>query len=112
MYYAGNSGRCRRRSRRSTARTPFVNRERRSEFVRYSFSKYVIGRIGELLISQLCTNLCVVPSGRGLTSKTDDEAVDSALGLGELAQLTINNDVENSYDVSVLREITNIRGSV
>lgn len=47
----------------------------------------------------MSTNFLIVSSGRGLTSKSDDDAVDSALGLGELAQLTINNDVENSYDV-------------
>ena len=35
----------------------------------------------------------------GLTS-SDDEGVDGHLGLGELAQLTVNNEAEVSYDVS------------
>jgi striatin 1/3/4 len=32
---------------------------------------------------------------------SDDEGVDGHLGLGELAQLTVNNEAEVSYDVSV-----------
>ena len=43
----------------------------------------------------------------GLTTSSggssDDESVDGHLGLGELAQLTVNNEAEVSYDVSVLR---------
>lgn len=35
----------------------------------------------------------------GLTS-SDDEGIDGHLGLGELAQLTVNNEAEVSYDVS------------
>jgi len=31
---------------------------------------------------------------------SDDEGVDGHLGLGELAQLTVNNEAEVSYDVS------------
>lgn len=42
----------------------------------------------------------VVTPGRGITSSNEDEGVDSTFALGELAQLTVNNDVENSYDVS------------
>ena len=38
----------------------------------------------------------------GLTSSSDDEGVDGHLGLGELAQLTVNNEAEVSYDVSRL----------
>lgn len=30
----------------------------------------------------------------------DEEGLDSSLGLGELAQLTVNNDAEVAYDVS------------
>lgn len=40
-----------------------------------------------------------VTPGRGIASSNEDEGVDSAFALGELAQLTVNNDVENSYDV-------------
>lgn len=29
----------------------------------------------------------------------DDEGLDSSLGLGELAQLTVNNEAEAAYDV-------------
>lgn len=39
-------------------------------------------------------------TGRSLSTNNEDEAVDSTFALGELAQLTVNNDVENSYDVS------------
>lgn len=35
----------------------------------------------------------------GLAS-SDDEGVDGHLGLGELAQLTVNNEAEVSYDVN------------
>ncbi|EFX86240.1 hypothetical protein DAPPUDRAFT_208467 [Daphnia pulex] len=34
----------------------------------------------------------------------DDEGVDGHLGLGELAQLTVNNEAEVSYDISVNKE--------
>lgn len=39
----------------------------------------------------------------GLTglASSDDEGVDGHLGLGELAQLTVNNEAEVSYDVSL-----------
>jgi striatin 1/3/4 len=30
----------------------------------------------------------------------DEEVLDSTLGLGELAQLTVNNEAEAAYDVS------------
>ena len=40
-----------------------------------------------------------VSPGKGITPSNEDEGVDSAFALGELAQLTVNNDVENSYDV-------------
>ena len=36
----------------------------------------------------------------GLGIASDDEGVDGHLGLGELAQLTVNNEAEVSYDVS------------
>lgn len=35
-----------------------------------------------------------------IAASNEEEGVDSAFALGELAQLTVNNDVENSYDVS------------
>lgn len=34
----------------------------------------------------------------------DDENIDSALGLGELAQLTVNNDAETTYDLASSKE--------
>lgn len=34
----------------------------------------------------------------------DDENIDSGLGLGELAQLTVNNDAETSYDIASNKE--------
>ena len=34
-----------------------------------------------------------------------DEALDSELGLGELAQLTVNNEAESTYDVSSVSDI-------
>nr|CAI5854598.1 unnamed protein product [Callosobruchus analis] len=34
----------------------------------------------------------------------DDDNVDSSLGLGELAQLTVNNDAENTYEVASSKE--------
>lgn len=37
-----------------------------------------------------------------MTSNSEEEIVDTSFALGELAQLTVNNDVENSYDVSSL----------
>ncbi|XP_046649582.1 striatin-like isoform X2 [Daphnia pulicaria] len=37
-------------------------------------------------------------------SSSDDEGVDGHLGLGELAQLTVNNEAEVSYDISVNKE--------
>lgn len=36
-------------------------------------------------------------------SSSDDEGVDGHLGLGELAQLTVNNEAEVSYDVRIQR---------
>lgn len=36
---------------------------------------------------------------------TAEDDVDLALGLGELAQLTVNNDAETTYDVSNLKEV-------
>jgi hypothetical protein len=35
----------------------------------------------------------------------DDEGLDSSLGLGELAQLTVNNEAEAAYDVSLRQAI-------
>lgn len=41
----------------------------------------------------------------GLTNlKGDEENMDTSLGLGELAQLTVNNDAESSYDVSSTKD--------
>ena len=37
----------------------------------------------------------------GGLNTSDEEGVDGHLGLGELAQLTVNNEAEVSYDVSV-----------
>lgn len=34
----------------------------------------------------------------------EDENIDSALGLGELAQLTVNNDAETTYDIATTKE--------
>ena len=34
-------------------------------------------------------------------SRGDEEFLDSTLGLGELAQLTVNNEAEAAYDVSI-----------
>ncbi|CAH0561078.1 unnamed protein product [Brassicogethes aeneus] len=34
----------------------------------------------------------------------DDENIDSSLGLGELAQLTVNNDAETTYDIASSKE--------
>lgn len=34
----------------------------------------------------------------------DEENVDSTLGLGELAQLTVNNDAESTYDIASSKE--------
>ncbi|EFA01950.2 Striatin-3-like Protein [Tribolium castaneum] len=34
----------------------------------------------------------------------DDDNIDSALGLGELAQLTVNNDAETTYDIASSKE--------
>lgn len=42
-----------------------------------------------------------VVSSMSIAASSEDEGGDSAFALGELAQLTVNNDVENSYDVSV-----------
>lgn len=36
----------------------------------------------------------------------DDEGLDSSLGLGELAQLTVNNEAEAAYDVSYQKQQT------
>ncbi|XP_060530536.1 striatin isoform X2 [Cylas formicarius] len=35
---------------------------------------------------------------------SEEDHIDSALGLGELAQLTVNNDAENSYDIASSKE--------
>lgn len=34
----------------------------------------------------------------------EDDQIDSSLGLGELAQLTVSNDAENTYDISTSKE--------
>lgn len=39
-------------------------------------------------------------AGLAALSAGDEEGVDGHLGLGELAQLTVNNEAEVSYDVS------------
>lgn len=46
------------------------------------------------------------PAGTGGRSLGigDDETSDTGLGLGELAQLTVNNDAEASYDVASSKE--------
>jgi hypothetical protein len=43
------------------------------------------------------------PAGprRSLGTMGDEEGLDAALGLGELAQLTVNNEAEAAYDVSI-----------
>lgn len=40
-------------------------------------------------------------SGPGRRGMAEDDGVDSALGLGELAQLTVNNEAEAAYDVNI-----------
>lgn len=42
--------------------------------------------------------------GLAALSASDEEGVDGHLGLGELAQLTVNNEAEVSYDISVNKE--------
>lgn len=42
--------------------------------------------------------------GRRPLGLNDDENIDTGLGLGELAQLTVNNDAETSYDISSSKE--------
>lgn len=34
----------------------------------------------------------------------DEDNIDSTLGLGELAQLTVNNDAESTYDIASSKE--------
>lgn len=42
--------------------------------------------------------------GRPLGELGDDENMDGGLGLGELAQLTVNNDAEATYDITTNKE--------
>ena len=35
-------------------------------------------------------------------SSPDEDALEAALGLGELAGLTVSNDAEGTYDVSII----------
>ncbi|XP_059471792.1 striatin [Neocloeon triangulifer] len=43
-------------------------------------------------------------SRRPMGALGDDEGLDSSLGLGELAQLTVNNEAEAAYDISSSKE--------
>ncbi|XP_065225821.1 striatin-3 isoform X2 [Planococcus citri] len=45
-----------------------------------------------------------VVSSMSIAASNEDEGGDSAFALGELAQLTVNNDVENSYEMSADKE--------
>lgn len=38
--------------------------------------------------------------GKRAIGINDEDNVDSSLGLGELAQLTVNNDAESTYDIA------------
>lgn len=44
-------------------------------------------------------------------STADEEGVDGHLGLGELAQLTVNNEAEVSYDVKTIDSFTSTLSS-
>lgn len=45
-----------------------------------------------------------VPTKRPLGIAADEDNIDSNLGLGELAQLTVNNDAETTYDITSSKE--------
>nr|XP_029714970.1 LOW QUALITY PROTEIN: striatin-3-like [Aedes albopictus] len=49
-------------------------------------------------------NKPAIPRHPTIPGITSDEEVDSSLGLGELAQLTVNNEAESTYEVSNAKE--------
>ncbi|XP_053694560.1 striatin-3 isoform X1 [Sabethes cyaneus] len=49
-------------------------------------------------------NKPAIPRHPSIPGITNDEEVDSSLGLGELAQLTVNNEAESTYEVSNAKE--------
>lgn len=49
-------------------------------------------------------NKPAIPRHPSIPGITNDEEVDSSLGLGELAQLTVNNEAESTYEVSNTKE--------
>lgn len=49
-------------------------------------------------------NKPAIPRHPTIPGITSDEEVDSSLGLGELAQLTVNNEAESTYEVSNTKE--------
>ncbi|XP_055540382.1 striatin-3 isoform X2 [Wyeomyia smithii] len=49
-------------------------------------------------------NKPTIPRHPTIPGITNDEEVDSSLGLGELAQLTVNNEAESTYEVSNTKE--------
>ncbi|XP_058820105.1 striatin-3 isoform X2 [Topomyia yanbarensis] len=49
-------------------------------------------------------NKPAIPRHPTIPGITNDEEVDSSLGLGELAQLTVNNEAESTYEVSNAKE--------
>lgn len=58
----------------------------------------------ETMFSFLGYNKPAIPRHPTIPGITNDEEVDSSLGLGELAQLTVNNEAESTYEVSNAKE--------
>lgn len=54
----------------------------------------------------LGSSMFSVSPSRPIVNISDEEGVDSTLGLGELAQLTVNNDTEGTYEVIIFFGIT------
>ncbi|XP_053694575.1 striatin-4 isoform X2 [Sabethes cyaneus] len=60
--------------------------------------------INELNLLTEGYNKPAIPRHPSIPGITNDEEVDSSLGLGELAQLTVNNEAESTYEVSNAKE--------
>ncbi|XP_058820106.1 striatin-3 isoform X3 [Topomyia yanbarensis] len=60
--------------------------------------------INELNLLTEGYNKPAIPRHPTIPGITNDEEVDSSLGLGELAQLTVNNEAESTYEVSNAKE--------
>ncbi|XP_055540383.1 striatin-4 isoform X3 [Wyeomyia smithii] len=60
--------------------------------------------INELNLLTEGYNKPTIPRHPTIPGITNDEEVDSSLGLGELAQLTVNNEAESTYEVSNTKE--------